>query len=207
MIVQRPQTNFTIYRNNLLVPLAPLDWAVQVYLPAVYGHVVSPLCSKSTLPDPPGRNMYVWHDSYPILLDSMSRDIYKTFRNGEPYADSQQWRKQQRKIRLFFVTEPLETVVVGVWSTPLERESSNQYIFVVTDRFLKHITTIKTIKTTATTVTTIFMEAWVSMFGTPRNVQVGSSPRITSNFHYLYTCKLRQKRWRPLNTIPKSIVK
>lgn len=73
-----------------------------------------------------------------------------------------------KKMRFFPATEPLELIAIDILCPLLETKSGNLYNIIMTDHFSKLMKGIPTTKTTAKMRAIIILEHWVSNFGKPR---------------------------------------
>lgn len=169
--------------RGLLVRVAPLDGALQVYVPTHLRHGVM---MREHLPThaghPGGNKMYTSMRRW-FYWESMVVDVYAFVAGCVKCARLRVGpRRRTNYLKAFPPSEPLTDICVDLLG-PLPRTAAgNEFILVIVDRFSKLTRAVPLGDTKAETVSAAFLDFWVAAYGPPATVLSDNGPQFRSRF-------------------------
>lgn len=174
-------TRYTETKEGLLVRVAPLDQAVQVYVPEGLRQEVLTLEHDPAHAGHPGitkmyafmRRAYYW--------EAMIADVGAFVGGCSTCAKAKvQGRRRTAYLKLFPAQEPLVDICLELLGPFPESVRGNRFILVIVDRFTKLVRAIPIPREDAETVASAFCDGWVASYGPPDTVLTDNGPQLTS---------------------------
>lgn len=169
--------------NGLLVRIAPLDDAVQVYVPSHMRHGV---LMREHLPPQaghPGANKMYTSMRRWFYWEAMVIEVYAFVANCLLCARRRVGpRRRTNYMKSFPATEPLTDLSIDLLGPLPRTKVGNEFLLVIVDRFSKLTRAIPLGDTGAESVTAAFLDYWVAAYGPPGTILSDNGPQFRSKF-------------------------
>jgi len=169
--------------NGLLVRMAPLDGATQVYVPTHMRYGVMMREHYDPHAGHPGaNNMYTSMQRW-CYWESMVVDVCAFVANFTQCARNRVGKRRKTNyLRTFPPTEPLTDLCMDLFG-PLPRTAAgNEDMLVIVNRFSKITRAIPLERIDAETIAAAFSDYWVAAYGPPATVLSENGPQFRSTF-------------------------
>jgi len=180
---QNTQSRFSETKEGLLARVAPLDGAVQVYVPFSLLQDLLRLEHDVVRAGNPGvirmyatiRRHYYW--------ESMAADVYDWVASCASCARNRiGTRRRTAMLKLFPATDPFASLSMDLLRPLTETKTGNVFFLIIVDRFSKLVRAVPLAGITATDVSSAFCRDWTSVYGPPDTVLTDNGPQFASLF-------------------------
>ena len=167
--------------NGLLVRVAQLDGATQVYVPT---HMRDGLMMREHYPPQaghPGANKMYTSMRRWFYWESMVVDVYAFVANCTQWArNSVAKRRKTNYLKTFPPTEPLTDLCMDVLGSLPRDAAGNEHLLVIVDRFFNMTRAIPLERIDAETIAEACLDYWVAAYGPPATVLSDNGPQFRS---------------------------
>jgi len=176
-------SRFSETEKGLSVRVAPLDGAVQVYIPFTLRQDLLRLQHDVVGAGHPGvYRMYAATTRHCYWV-SMAADLYDWVASCASCARNRmEPRRRAAMLKLFPATDPFESLSMDLLCPLTETKTGNVFLLIIVDRCSKLIRDVPLAGITATDVSSAFCRAWISVYEPPDTVLKDNGPQFASLF-------------------------
>jgi len=176
---QNQHSRFSDTKEGLLVRVAPLDGAVQLYVQFILRQDLLRLEHSVVRAGHLGVNrMYASirrHDYW----ESMAAEGYDWDASCSSCARNRiAPRRRTAMLKLFPATDPFASLSVDLLGSLKETKTGNVFLLIMVDRFSKLVRAVPLDGITSTDVSSAFCRDWISVYGPPDTVLTDNGPQF-----------------------------
>ena len=181
-------TQYKEDERGLIVRIAPIDGAVQVFVPRELRQRVLFLAHHTPVAGHPGvtRQFYTMRQEF--FWPAMAADIRSTSLNCHACAQERvKLRSHSAPMKLFPAKAPLEFVAIDILGPLPKASDGSRFLLVITDRFSKLTRAMPLGSITALKVARAFVHHWVLAYGAPAFLLSDNGSQFTSKL-FQFVC-------------------
>jgi len=178
---QNEHSCFSETEEGLLVRVAPLDGAAEVYVPFTLLQDVLRLEHDVVRAGHPGVNRTYAAIRRHYYWESMPADVYDWVASCA--FCSRNWiapRRRTALLELFPATDPVTSLSMDLLGPLTDTKTGNVFLLIIVDRFSKLVRAVPLDGITATDVSSAFRRDWISVYGPPDTVLTDNGPQFVS---------------------------
>jgi len=180
---QNTHSRFSETKEGLLVRVAPLDGAVQEYVPFTLRQDLLRLEHDVGRAGHPGVNRMYTAIRRHYYWESMAADVYDWVASCASCARNRiAPRRRTVMLKLFPATDPFASLSMDLLGPLTETKTGNVFLMIIVDRFSKLVRAVPLAGITATDVSSAFCRDWISVYGPPDTVLTDNGPQFASLF-------------------------
>jgi len=180
---QNAHSRFSETKEGLLVRVAPLGGAAQVYVPLTLLQDLLRLAHDVVHAGRPGVNQMYAAIRRHYYWESMAADVYDWMASRASCARNRiAPRRRTSMLQLFPATDPFESLSIDLLGPLTETKSGNVFLLIIEDRFSQLIRGVPLAGITATDVSSALCRDWMSVHGPPDTVLKDNGPQFASLF-------------------------
>ena len=182
-ICSKKKTIYTEDERGLIVRVAPIDNAVQIYVPKTLRPRLLLLAHYPRLAGHPGGTRMFQTLRRTFYWPSMAMDVFNTVRQCSSCAKERlSLRRHSRFLKLFPAERPLEYVAIDILGPLPRTQSGNKYLLVITDRYSKYVRTVPLRNITAWNIAKALCDHWAFVFGPPKYLLSDNGGQFIAKF-------------------------
>jgi len=180
---QNKHSRFSENKEGLLVRVAPLDGATQVYVPEALRRELLHLEHDVARAGHPGVNWMYSSVRRHYYWEAMAADVYDLVSDCPSCARNRiAPRRRTAMLKLFPATEPFGSLSMDLLGPLTETKTGNIFLLIIVDRFSKLVRAIPLAGITAADISSAFCRDWVAVYGPPDTVLTDNGPQFASLF-------------------------
>ena len=170
-------------KKGLLVRVAPLYGAVEVYVPHILRQNLLRLEHDVVRAGHPGVNRMYTAIRRHYYWESMAADVYDWVASCASCARNRiAPRRRTAMLKLLSETDPFASLSMDLLGPLTETKAGNVFLLIIVDRFSKLVRADPLAGITATDVSSAFCRDWISVYGPPDIVLTENGPQFASLF-------------------------
>jgi len=180
---QNEHSRFSETKEGRLVRVAPLEGAVQLYVPFNLRQDLLLLEHNVVCAGQPGVNQMYAAIRRNYYWESMAADVYDWVASCASCSRSRiASRRSTMMLKLFQATDPFASLSVDLLGPLTETKTGNVFLLISVDRVSQLIRAAPLAGITATDVSSPFFRDWISVYGPPDTVLTDNGPQFASLF-------------------------
>jgi len=214
---QNMHSRFSETKEGLLVRVAPLDAAVQVYVPFALRQDPLRLEHDVVRAGRPGVNRMYASIRRHYYWESITADLYDWVASCASCDRNRiAPRRRTSMLKLFPETDPFAGLSMDLLRPLTETKTGNVFLLIIVDRSSMLVRAVPLAGITATDVSSALCRDWISVYGPPGTVLTDNGPQFASLFFQgvcslmgirkLYTSTYHPQTSSPVKRFNKTLV-
>ena len=180
---QNEHSRFSETNEGLLVRVAPLDRAVQVYFLLTLRQDLLRLEHEVVRAGHPGVNRMYAAIRRHYYWESIAADVYDWVASCVSCARNRiAPMRRTAMLKLFPATDPFASLSMDLLGQLTETKTGNVFLLIIVDRFSKLVRAVPLAGITATDISSAFFRNWISVYRPPDTVLTDNGPQFAFLF-------------------------
>ena len=180
---QNEHSRFSETAEGLLVRVAPMDGAVQVYVPSILRQDLLRLERNVVRAGYPRINRMYDSVRRRYFWKSMAADVYDTVASSAScYRNKIAQRRRTAKLKLFPAMDPFLSLAMDLVGPLAETKAGKGFLRIIVDRISELVRAVPPDGVNATDVSSAICRDWTSVYEPPETVLTDNGPQFASLF-------------------------